>query len=96
VRNWDYRYCWLRDATFTLLAFMSLGYNDEARAFRDWLIRAVAGSPSQVVQLRATIAPGGCALPQHLDLMSSDAGNRAGSTGLAIVLAHPNDAVAQR
>ena len=39
---------------------------------------------------------GGCALPQHLDLMSSDAGNRAGSTGLAIVLAHPNDAVAQR
>jgi len=50
----------------------------------------------KVVQLRATIAPGGCALPQHLDLMSSDAGNRAGSTGLAIVLAHPNDAVAQR
>jgi len=47
VRNWDYRYCWLRDATFTLLAFMSLGYHDEALAFRDWLIRAVAGSPSQ-------------------------------------------------
>jgi GH15 family glucan-1,4-alpha-glucosidase len=48
VRNWDYRYCWLRDATFTLLAFMSLGYYDEARAWRDWLTRAVAGSPSQV------------------------------------------------
>src|SRR5262245_1484650 len=48
VRNWDYRCCWLRDATFTLLAFMSLGYHDEARAFRDWLIRAVAGSPRQV------------------------------------------------
>jgi GH15 family glucan-1,4-alpha-glucosidase len=48
VRNWDYRYCWLRDATFTLLALMSLGYYDEARAWRDWLIRAVAGSPSQV------------------------------------------------
>jgi GH15 family glucan-1,4-alpha-glucosidase len=47
-RNWDYRYCWLRDATFTLLAFMSLGYYDEARAWRDWLIRAVAGSPRQV------------------------------------------------
>jgi GH15 family glucan-1,4-alpha-glucosidase len=47
VRNWDYRYCWLRDATFTLLAFMSLGYHEEARAFRDWLIRAVAGSPNQ-------------------------------------------------
>src|SRR6202007_2259556 len=48
VRNWDYRYCWLRDATFTLLAFMELGYYDEARAWRDWLIKAVAGSPRQV------------------------------------------------
>jgi GH15 family glucan-1,4-alpha-glucosidase len=48
VRNWDYRYCWLRDATFTLLALMYLGYYDEARAWRDWLIRAVAGSPRQV------------------------------------------------
>jgi GH15 family glucan-1,4-alpha-glucosidase len=47
-RNWDYRFCWLRDATFTLLAFMSLGYHEEARAWRDWLIRAVAGSPNQV------------------------------------------------
>ena len=48
VRNWDYRYCWLRDATFTLLALMNLGYYDEARAWRDWLVRAVAGSPRQV------------------------------------------------
>jgi GH15 family glucan-1,4-alpha-glucosidase len=48
VRNWDYRYCWLRDATFTLRALMHLGYYDEAREWRDWLIRAVAGSPSQV------------------------------------------------
>ncbi len=48
VRNWDYRYCWLRDATFTLLALMHLGYYDEARAWRDWLVRAVAGSPQQV------------------------------------------------
>ena len=48
VRNWDYRYCWLRDATFTLLAFMHLGYYEEARAWRDWLVRALAGSPSQV------------------------------------------------
>jgi GH15 family glucan-1,4-alpha-glucosidase len=47
-RNWDYRYCWLRDATFTLLAFMHLGYYAEAQAFRDWLIRAVAGSPDQM------------------------------------------------
>ena len=48
VRNWDYRYCWLRDATFTLMAFMQAGYHDEARAWRDWLLRAVAGSPDQV------------------------------------------------
>jgi GH15 family glucan-1,4-alpha-glucosidase len=48
VRNWDYRYCWLRDATFTLQAFMHLGYFDEAKAWRDWIIRAVAGSPDQI------------------------------------------------
>jgi GH15 family glucan-1,4-alpha-glucosidase len=48
ARNWDYRYCWLRDATFTLQAFMHLGYYDEARAWRDWIMRAVAGSPDQI------------------------------------------------
>jgi GH15 family glucan-1,4-alpha-glucosidase len=48
VRNWDYRYCWLRDATFTLLALMHGGYYDEARTWRDWLLRAVAGSPDQL------------------------------------------------
>ncbi len=47
VRNWDYRYCWLRDSTFTLIALMDGGYIDEARAWRDWLIRAVAGNPEQ-------------------------------------------------
>ncbi len=47
-RNWDYRFCWLRDATFTLLALMHAGYYDEARAWRDWLLRAVAGSPEQL------------------------------------------------
>ena len=46
-RNWDYRYCWLRDATFTLLAFMHGGYYQEARAWQDWLLRAIAGSPDQ-------------------------------------------------
>jgi GH15 family glucan-1,4-alpha-glucosidase len=48
VRNWDYRYCWLRDATFTLLALMNAGYTKEARAWRDWLLRAVAGRPEQI------------------------------------------------
>jgi GH15 family glucan-1,4-alpha-glucosidase len=46
VRNWDYRYCWLRDATFTLYSLMVGGYTDEACAWREWLINAVAGTPS--------------------------------------------------
>ena len=48
VRNWDYRHCWLRDATFTLVALMEAGYIEEARCWREWLLRAVAGSPSQM------------------------------------------------
>jgi GH15 family glucan-1,4-alpha-glucosidase len=48
TRNWDYRFCWLRDATFTLLALMNAGYYGEARAWRDWLLRAAAGSPAQL------------------------------------------------
>jgi GH15 family glucan-1,4-alpha-glucosidase len=48
VRNWDYRFCWLRDATLTLLALMNGGYYEEAQAWREWLIRAVAGSPQQL------------------------------------------------
>ncbi|HEY3189221.1 MAG TPA: glycoside hydrolase family 15 protein, partial [Solirubrobacteraceae bacterium] len=47
VRNWDYRYCWLRDAALTLLALVDAGYVDEARAWRDWLLRAVAGAPAE-------------------------------------------------
>jgi GH15 family glucan-1,4-alpha-glucosidase len=48
VRNWDYRYCWLRDATLTLLAFLRAGYLDEAQQWRDWLLRAIAGSPEDL------------------------------------------------
>ena len=48
VRNWDYRFCWLRDATLTLLALMNAGYDQEAHEWREWLLRAVAGSPEQV------------------------------------------------
>ncbi len=48
VRNWDYRYCWLRDATLTLLAFVRAGYTEEAGAWRDWLLRAIAGSPDDL------------------------------------------------
>src|SRR5262245_15873889 len=48
VRNWDYRYCWVRDATFTLYALLMNGYLEEARAWGEWLLRAVAGRPSQM------------------------------------------------
>jgi GH15 family glucan-1,4-alpha-glucosidase len=48
IRNWDYRYCWLRDATFTLNALLLAGYNEEATAWRGWLLRAVAGSPDDL------------------------------------------------
>jgi len=48
VRNWDYRFCWLRDATFSLYALLTLGYESEARAWREWLVRAVAGSPERM------------------------------------------------
>jgi GH15 family glucan-1,4-alpha-glucosidase len=47
-RNWDYRYCWLRDATLTLLGAMHAGYYEEAQSWREWLLRAVAGSPDQL------------------------------------------------
>ncbi|MBL1089183.1 MULTISPECIES: glycoside hydrolase family 15 protein [Streptomyces] len=48
VRNWDYRYCWLRDASLTLNSLLSAGYLDEASAWRDWLLRAVAGAPDDL------------------------------------------------
>jgi len=47
-RNWDYRFCWLRDAAFTLLAFLNAGYTEEADAWQHWLLRAVAGTPQQL------------------------------------------------
>jgi GH15 family glucan-1,4-alpha-glucosidase len=48
VRNWDYRFCWLRDATLTLLAMLNSGYKEEATAWRNWLLRAVAGDPADL------------------------------------------------
>ncbi|KIH96617.1 glucoamylase [Streptomonospora alba] len=49
VRNWDYRYCWIRDATLTLLALLNSGYEEEAGSWREWLLRAVAGEPAQML-----------------------------------------------
>ena len=48
VRNWDYRYCWLRDTTLTLMAMIRAGYSEEAIAWRQWLLRAIAGDPADV------------------------------------------------
>ncbi|WP_199044444.1 glycoside hydrolase family 15 protein, partial [Glycomyces salinus] len=48
VRNWDYRFCWLRDATFTLQTLLGTGYIDEAREWREWLLRAAAGNPAEL------------------------------------------------
>jgi GH15 family glucan-1,4-alpha-glucosidase len=48
VRNWDYRYCWIRDATLTLYALMAGGYREEAHAWREWLLRAAAGNPDEL------------------------------------------------
>ena len=48
VRNWDYRYCWLRDATLTLIALVDAGYQSEAKSWREWLLRAIAGSADQM------------------------------------------------
>ncbi len=55
VRNWDYRFCWLRDATLTLLALLEAGYTDEAKAWREWLLRSVAGDPS-IIQIMYGLA----------------------------------------
>ena len=60
TRNWDYRFCWVRDATLTLLALMGSGYSDEARAWRDWLVRAAAGSPASSRSCTASPASAGC------------------------------------
>ena len=54
VRNWDYRYCWLRDAAFTLVALSQGGYHDEAKSWREWLLRAVADADFIWREWRAT------------------------------------------
>jgi GH15 family glucan-1,4-alpha-glucosidase len=75
VRNWDYRFSWLRDATFTLYALMNAGFNDEARAWRNWLLRAVAGDPAKM-QILYGVA-GERRIPEfELDWLPGYAGSR--------------------
>jgi GH15 family glucan-1,4-alpha-glucosidase len=82
VRNWDYRFCWLRDATFTLQALLGTGFTGEARAWREWLVRAVAGDPTKL-QIMYGI-DGSQRLPEtQLDWLSGYAGSRPVRTGNA-------------
>jgi len=82
VRNWDYRYCWLRDATFTLYAMMNAGYTAEAKAWRDWLLRAVAGDPAKAQILYAV--GGQRRIPEvELDWLPGYAGSRPVRVGNA-------------
>jgi GH15 family glucan-1,4-alpha-glucosidase len=75
VRNWDYRYCWLRDATFTLYALINAGYTDEARAWRNWLLRAVAGDPAKA-QILYGVGGQRRIMESELDWLPGYAGSR--------------------
>jgi len=74
-RNWDYRFCWLRDASFTLWALMTSGYFDEASDWQDWLLRAVAGSPEQVQVIYGLAGERRCS-EQELDWLPGYEGSR--------------------
>jgi GH15 family glucan-1,4-alpha-glucosidase len=84
TRNWDYRYAWLRDATFTLYALMLSGFQDEACAWRDWLLRAVAGTPSQL-QIMYGVAGERRLTELTLDWLPGYAGSRPVRIGNAAV-----------
>jgi GH15 family glucan-1,4-alpha-glucosidase len=84
VRNWDYRYCWLRDATFTLSALMLAGLVNEAKAWREWLLRAVAGQPRQM-QILYGVAGERRITEQELDWLGGYEGSRPVRVGNAAV-----------
>ncbi|HUH93355.1 MAG TPA: glycoside hydrolase family 15 protein [Casimicrobiaceae bacterium] len=82
TRNWDYRFCWLRDATFTLYALLLAGYHDEAAAWREWLLRAAAGRPHDIQTLYGVA--GERDLPERtLDWLAGYAGSRPVRVGNA-------------
>ncbi|MEO8653627.1 MAG: glycoside hydrolase family 15 protein [Ramlibacter sp.] len=82
VRNWDYRFCWLRDAAFTLLALLNAGYSEEADDWQNWLLRAVAGSPDQV-QIMYGVAGERDLAERELDWLAGYAGSRPVRVGNA-------------
>ncbi len=75
VRNWDYRFCWLRDASLTLEALLACGYQDEARLWRNWLLRAVAGDPKDL-QIMYTVDGGRELAERQLDHLAGYAGSK--------------------
>ena len=93
-RNWDYRYCWLRDAAMTLEAFLEFGYRTEATDWRDWLLRAVAGSPRDLQIMYG--ADGRRDLPEReLDHLSGYAGSRPVRIGNGAVDQRQNDVLGE-
>jgi GH15 family glucan-1,4-alpha-glucosidase len=82
VRNWDYRFCWLRDATFTLFALMNTGYLEEAEAWRGWLLRSIAGNPAET-QILYGLAGERRLQELELDWLAGYEGSRPVRTGNA-------------
>ena len=82
ARNWDYRYCWLRDATLTLRAMLNAGYSDEAHGWRDWLLRAIAGDPADI-QILYGVAGERRLFERELDWLAGYEGSRPVRTGNA-------------
>jgi len=93
-RNWDYRYCWLRDASLTLETLIDAGYLDEARQWRDWLLRAAAGDPEDLQIMYAV--DGGRDLPERtLDHLPGYAGSRPVRIGNAAVSQRQSDVLGE-
>jgi GH15 family glucan-1,4-alpha-glucosidase len=80
ARNWDYRYCWLRDATLTLRAMLNAGYRDEAHGWRNWLLRAIAGDPADI-QILYGVAGERRLFERELDWLDGYEGSRPVRTG---------------
>ncbi|QKE84866.1 glycoside hydrolase family 15 protein [Arthrobacter sp. NEB 688] len=93
-RNWDYRYCWLRDASLTLEALLACGYVEETRLWRDWLVRAVAGDPADLQIMYAV--DGSRELPERtLDHLPGYAGSRPVRVGNAAVDQRQSDVLGE-
>ncbi len=93
-RNWDYRYCWLRDASLTLEAFLGCGYVDETRLWRSWLVRALAGDPADLQIMYAV--DGGRELPEReLDHLPGYEGSRPVRVGNGAVDQRQSDVLGE-